>query len=64
MADTSILFFFCCEDNRGVVPPLVSYSRGGCKLSSWAVTLLAVSFPSVSQLIRIQDAALHPDMNP
>lgn len=57
-------FFFAVKTTATTA---VSFSlwciRGGCKLSSWAVTLLAVSFPSVSRLICIQDAALHPDMN-
>lgn len=62
MADTSILFFFAVKTTEVSFP--LWCIRGGCKLSSsWAVTLLAVSFPSVSRLICIQDAALHPDMN-
>lgn len=57
-----INFFFFAVKTTEVSFPLWCI-RGGCKLSSWAVTLLAVSFPSVSRPICIQDAAPHPDMN-
>lgn len=59
---THSFFFFFAVKTTEVSFPLWCI-RGGCKLSSWAVTLLAVLFPSVSRLICIQDAALHPDMN-